>query len=264
MKKLSNDEVKQVELDILSYVDRFCGEHNLKYIINYGTLIGAVRHGGFIPWDDDIDISMPRDDYEMLITKFPKNGRYKILDYRSNNNYYNNFIKIIDTKTTIVDNRNDKTYESGLFIDIFPMDRFNDLKVVDKTYNLESFKLLSFSKHHNIVYGDSIIKDMIRSTCWFFLKPVSPRYFAGRIEKIIEKYKCQNGKYIGLLASKFKEKEVLLFDPFEEIIEMSFEDLRLKAPKEYDKLLRQYYGDYMEFPPVEKQVNPHELDAYYK
>ena len=96
MKKLSNDEVKQVELDILSYVDRFCREHNLKYIINYGTLIGAVRHGGFIPWDDDIDISMPRDDYEMLITKFPQNGRYKILDYRSDNNYYNNFIKIID------------------------------------------------------------------------------------------------------------------------------------------------------------------------
>ena len=264
MKKLSSDEVKQVELDILNYVDCFCRENNLKYIMNYGTLIGAVRHGGFIPWDHDIDISMPRDDYEILISKFPQDGRYRVLDYRSDDNYYNNFIKIIDTKTAIVDNRNDKTYESGLFIDIFPMDRFNDLKAVDKTYNLESFKLLSFSKYHNIVYGDSVVKDIIRSICWVLLRPFSPRFFTRKIEKVIEKYQNSNGRYIGLLASKFKEKEVLLFDPFQEIIELPFEGLTLKAPKEYDKLLRQYYSDYMKLPPAEKQVNPHELDAYYK
>ena len=218
MKKLTDKEVKQIELDILEYVHNFCEENGLKYIMNYGTLIGAVRHKGFIPWDDDIDISMPRADYEKLIASFPKNGRYKILDHRTSKDYFNNFVKVIDTNTKIVDNRNDKTYESGLFIDIFPMDRFDDMKAVDKTYNLESFKLLSFSKHCNIVYGDSVIK----------------------------------------------EKEVLDFDPFKEIIDMPFEGVTLKGPKEYDKLLRQYYGDYMQLPPVEKQVNPHELDAYMK
>lgn len=264
MKKLSSDEVKQIELDILSYVDCFCKENNLKYIMNYGTLLGAVRHKGFIPWDDDIDISMPREDYEKFILKFPKNGRYKVLDYRNDDKYYNNFIKIVDTKTTIVDNRNDKTYESGLFIDVFPMDWFDDLKVVSRTYNLESFKLLSFSKYHNIVYGDSVVKDAIRSMSWLLLKPVSPRWFTKKIEKVIEKYQCPKGKYIGLLASKFKEKDVLSFDPFQEIIELPFEGLKLKAPKEYDKMLKQYYANYMELPPVEKQVNPHELDAYYK
>ena len=144
------------------------------------------------------------------------------------------------------------------------MDRFDDMKAVDKTYNLESFKLLSFSKHCNIVYGDSVIKDMIRSVCWFFLKPVSPTFFAKKIDKASAKYTKDNGKYIGLLASKFKEKEVLDFDPFKEIIDMPFEGVTLKGPKEYDKLLRQYYGDYMQLPPVEKQENPHELDAYMK
>ena len=136
MKKLTDKEVKQIELDILEYVHNFCEENGLKYIMNYGTLIGAVRHKGFIPWDDDIDISMPRADYEKLIASFPKNGRYKILDHRTSKDYFNNFVKVIDTNTKIVDNRNDKTYESGLFIDIFPMDRFDDMKAVDKTYNL--------------------------------------------------------------------------------------------------------------------------------
>ena len=253
MKKLTDKEVKQIELDILEYVHNFCEENGLKYIMNYGTLIGAVRHKGFIPWDDDIDISMPRADYEKLIASFPKNGRYKILDHRTSKDYFNNFVKVIDTNTKIVDNRNDKTYESGLFIDIFPMDRFDDMKAVDKTYNLESFKLLSFSKHCNIVYGDSVIKDMIRSVCWFFLKPVSPTFFAKKIDKASAKYTKDNGKYIGLLASKFKEKEVLDFDPFKEIIDMPFEGVTLKGPKEYDKLLRQYYGDYMQLPPLEKR-----------
>lgn len=105
---------------------------------------------------------------------------------------------------------------------------------------------------------------MIRSVCWFFLKPVSPTFFAKKIDKASAKYTKDNGKYIGLLASKFKEKEVLDFDPFKEIIDMPFEGVTLKGPKEYDKLLRQYYGDYMQLPPVEKQVNPHELDAYMK
>ena len=264
MEKLTEKEIKQVELDILKYVHDFCEENGLKYIMNYGTLLGAVRHKGFIPWDDDIDISMPREDYEILISKFPTGGRYKILNHKTDDKYYNNFIKIIDTKTTIVDNRDDKTYDSGLFIDVFPMDRFDELKVIKKTYDLESFKLLSFSKYKNIVYGDSKIKDGIRSLCWFVLKPVSPKFFAKRIDRVVEKYQCKNGKYIGLLASKFKEKEVLLFDPFKDIIDMPFEGEKLKGPAQYDKLLRQYYGEYMTLPPIEKQINPHGLDAFYK
>ena len=252
------------ELSVFKDFIKICEENNLQYFLFAGCAIGVERHQGFIPWDDDIDISMPRADYEKLIASFPKNGRYKILDHRTSKDYFNNFVKVIDTNTKIVDNRNDKTYESGLFIDIFPMDRFDDMKAVDKTYNLESFKLLSFSKHCNIVYGDSVIKDMIRSVCWFFLKPVSPTFFAKKIDKASAKYTKDNGKYIGLLASKFKEKEVLDFDPFKEIIDMPFEGVTLKGPKEYDKLLRQYYGDYMQLPPVEKQVNPHELDAYMK
>ena len=187
IKYLSMDEIKSVELEILKYVHEFCEKNDIKYFINYGTLIGAVRHKGFIPWDDDIDICMFRKDYEKFIELFSKDeGKYKILSLESSDKYYNNFIKVIDSKTKIEDERNYKTYDSGIFIDIFPMDFFDDLSLVEKTYKLESFKLLSFSKKENIQYGDSKLKDFIRLFFWVMLKPVSPN-----IKTCISKIFCK-------------------------------------------------------------------------
>ena len=176
--------------------------------------------------------------------------------------YYNNFIKVIDSTTKIVDTRNTKTYDSGIFIDIFPMDSFNDTKVIDVCYKLESFKLLSFSKYKNIVYGDSKLKDLIRTFFWFILRPISPRYFASQIEKQIQKYRVKEGKYIAFIPSKFKEKEVYDKEIFEDLVEVPFEHLTLPAPKQYDAILKQYYGDYMTLPPKEKQFYSHEFEAY--
>ena len=263
MRKLSIEEAKKIELDILYFIDSFCKEHGINYCINYGTLIGAIRHKGFIPWDDDIDLSMTRENYEKFIQLFSeKQSRYKLLSLETDDQYFNNFIKIVDPTTKIIDTRNTKTYDSGVFIDIFPMDTFNDTKVVDICYKLESFKLLSFSKHKNIVYGDSKLKDLIRTLFWLLLRPVSPRFFANQIEKQIQKYRVKDGKYIAFIPSKFKEKEVFTKETFEDLIEVPFEHQTLSAPKQYDALLKQYYGDYMTLPPKEKQFYSHEFEAY--
>lgn len=263
MKKISIEEAKKIQLEILTYINSFCKKNNIKYFINYGTLLGAVRHEGFIPWDDDIDISMPRKDYIKFIELFKhNNSKYKLLSLETNEKYYNNFIKIFDSSTKIIDNRNYKTYESGIFIDIFPMDTFNNIQVINKCYNLESFKLLSFSKRKNINYQDSKIKDFIRNIFWLLLKPVSPRFFAKKIEKSIKQYYSHNGQYIAFIPSKLKEKEVFKADLFKDFIELPFENLLLPAPKEYHKILIQYYGDYLKLPPKEQQFNVHEYTAY--
>ena len=263
MRKLSIEEAKKIELDILDFIDSFCKEHGINYCINYGTLIGAIRHKGFIPWDDDIDLSMTRENCERVIQLFSeKQSRYQMLSLETDDQYFNNFIKIVDPTTKIIDTRNTKTYDSGVFIDIFPMDTFNDTKVVDICYKLESFKLLSFSKHKNIVYGDSKLKDLIRTLFWLLLRPVSPRFFANQIEKQIQKYRVKDGKYIAFIPSKFKEKEVFAKEVFEDLIEVPFEHLMLSAPKQYDAILKQYYGDYMTLPPKEKQFYSHEFEAY--
>lgn len=263
MRKLSIEEAKKIELDILDFIDSFCKENGINYCINYGTLIGAIRHKGFIPWDDDIDLSMTRENYERFIQLFSeKQSRYQILSLETDNQYFNNFIKIVDPTTKIIDTRNTKTYDSGIFIDIFPMDTFNDTKVVDICYKLESFKLLSFSKHKNIVYGDSKLKDLIRTLFWIFLRPVSPRFFANQIEKQIQKYRVEDGKYIAFIPSKAKEKEIFPRDMFDELIETPFEHLVLPAPKRFDVVLKQFYDDYMTVPPKEKQIYIHEFEAY--
>lgn len=263
MRKLSIEEAKKIELDILDFIDSFCKEHGINYCINYGTLIGAIRHKGFIPWDDDIDLSMTRKNYEKFIQLFSeKQSRYQILSLEMDDQYFNNFIKIVDPTTKIIDTRNTKTYDSGVFIDIFPMDTFNDTKVVDICYKLESFKLLSFSKHKNIVYGDSKLKDLIRTLFWLLLRPVSPRFFANQIEKQIQRYRVEDGKYIAFIPSKLKEKEIFPRDMFDELIEIPFEHLVLPAPKRFDVVLKQFYDDYMTVPPKEKQIYIHEFEAY--
>lgn len=263
MRKLNIEEAKKLELDILDFIDSFCKEHGINYCINYGTLIGAIRHKGFIPWDDDIDLSMTRENYEKFIQLFSeKQSRYKLLSLETDDQYFNNFIKIVDPTTKIIDTRNTKTYDSGIFIDIFPMDTFNDTKVVDICYKLESFKLLSFSKHKNIVYGDSKLKDLIRTLFWLLLRPVSPRFFANQIEKQIQRYRVKNGKYIAFIPSKAKEKEIFPRDMFDELIKTPFEHLVLPAPKHFDTVLKQFYDDYMTVPPKEKQIYIHEFEAY--
>ena len=149
-----------------------------------------------------------------------------------------------------------------MFIDIFPMDTFNDKKIIKLFYRLDSLKLLASSKRKNIIYQDSQIKDLIRQIIWFILLPIPPKVFAIFMEKLTRKYYNPNGEFIAFLSSKLGEKEVFERKIFEEIITLDFEHLRLPAPQNYDFILTQYYGDYMQFPPEEERGFGHEFDVY--
>ena len=118
-------------MNILKFIDRVCKENDISYFVNYGTLLGAIRHKGFIPWDDDIDICLYREDYNRFlnVVKELKDERYKVLDYDSSDWYFQNFAVIVDDWTIVEDNIKVKPHDTSVFVDVFPVDRVNDLKV---------------------------------------------------------------------------------------------------------------------------------------
>lgn len=124
MKEINTVELKRIELDILKYIKTQCEKYNLRYYLAYGTLLGAVRHKGFIPWDDDIDIHMPREDYDKLIELEYNNpdSKYKLLSPKYNKDYYYSFAKMVDNETILEETGLKQIKELGVYVDIFPLD----------------------------------------------------------------------------------------------------------------------------------------------
>ena len=126
--KLSLKEIQKIELDILLYLDKVCRENDIKYYLSSGTLLGAIKYQGFIPWDEDIDVIFLREDYNKLIKCFEnETGRYKLLSIYNSKDYYYPFAKLVDTKTTLIENSK-PINDMGVYIDIVPMDGYLDDK----------------------------------------------------------------------------------------------------------------------------------------
>ena len=127
MKKIEDiQELRQIQMGILDEVHQFCEQHGLRYFLSSGTLIGAVRHRGYIPWDDDIDIYMPRQDYEQfLLTYTDAKGIYRAINPATEPHYYYTFAKVVDQRTRMVE-KETEGYEIGVYLDIFPVDYVTD------------------------------------------------------------------------------------------------------------------------------------------
>ncbi|ERK56237.1 LICD family protein [Gemella bergeri ATCC 700627] len=268
MNYLSKEEVRTHQLAILDFIDDVCKKNNIKYFLSYGTLLGAIRHKGFIPWDDDIDISLYRADYERLIEAVDneQHPRYKVLDYNHSDWYFHNFAAIIDTSTIIEDNVKYKRHDTSIFIDIFPIDTFNDLSIVDKSYKYVALRQLCYIKKERATYNDNKMKDIARIICWYILRLFNPRFFYKKIDKLIKKSATKNGKFEGGIGiGKDGMKEIFPAGTLSDIIYTEFEDRQLPIPKNYDVFLSQLYGDYMTPPSLEMQEwYSHNIKAYKK
>lgn len=265
---LSKDELKDCQMNILKFIDRVCKENDIPYFVSYGTLLGAIRHKGFIPWDDDIDICIYREDYNRFlnVVKEMKDERYQVLDYDSSDWYFQNFAVILDTDTVIEDHIKVKRHDTSVFVDVFPVERFDDIKVIDKAHLFATLRMISYIQLQYVQYGDSKLKDFCRKIMWYLLRPVNPRFFGKRIEKLINKYRNPSGQYEGLIGcGKDGRKEVFPAGMYKELIEVPFEDMMVPIPKNYDEFLTQFYGDYMQIPSQEEiDYKSHGIKAYWK
>lgn len=259
-KRISPEEVKTMNLDILSEVADFCEKNGLRYWLYYGTLIGAIRHNGYIPWDDDIDIVMPRPDYEKFLKSFNQisGSNYKVIEDRITPSYHYTFAKVHNPKTIIETEFSDEL-SFGVFIDIFPFDGVKDEKQIRKARILK--KLLS-AKCFKWWSKRSLASNLgiyFFKTLLFFV-PV--KYLLDKIRENATQCAFSDSDIVDYIAEGTKTsipKNCLGDDVTYHV----FENRKYRIPTDYDTCLRNNYGEYMKLPPVEEQVG-HPQIAYWK
>ena len=265
MKEITLDELKSIEIDILKYIHDFCKQNGIQYFLMSGTLLGAVRHKGFIPWDDDIDISMKREEYEKFVKIFNNtNSRYKVITCYNNENYYLPFAKVVDNNTLLIENLDKKT-NMGVFVDVFPLDTYRAQDIETGTFYKRQLGLIkALTMKTSKLYKYPKTKQPIV----FFMKVLtaflSPNWFARRIDRIAQDKSDKNGELLGCAVTLvYGKKELMDKDIFNDAVEMEFEGHYFCAPQGYKNLLENLYGDYMKLPPLEKRVTHHDFKAYH-
>ena len=264
-KYLSKEECRTIEIKILDAISDLCKKNNLKYYMCGGTLLGAVRHKGFIPWDDDIDIMLLRPDYEKLINILKNQKEYSWLSVLDNKtkDYYYTFAKAVDN-TTIAKQDDNKT-EHGLWVDIFPYDNLPNNENKRKRFIMKGYFYRSIIMSFTTDFTSKDIKKKgIKHILKFYSLFINKEKFVKKYIKFSKKYSnVKDSNYVGCLFSPYKLKECFEKKWFDNQIEYIFENKKYSGPKEYDKYLSQLYGDYMKLPPLEKRRD-HKMNAWKK
>jgi len=263
MKEMTFEESRKLELDILLAVADFCDKNCITYFLAYGTLIGAVRHKGFIPWDDDIDIQMPREDYDRFIKTFEHEYLKAIAPGTPMSKH--SYVKVIDTRTVKIEAH--KKYPAGYLgvdIDIFPID---GAPADEGEYNLWYDKLQDV--YTPFMYSvQSITKGYFTHNVKLALMKFSlkkPEYYLEEAKKLHEKYPYRQCEYAAAVESNFNGRGNRVPKRcYVGSIDLEFEGHMLRAPIGYRTVLTNLYGDYMKLPPKEQQVIHHTNKAYWK
>ena len=268
MKEIHLEELKLIQLDILQAMHDFCIENNIKYSLGCGTMLGAVRHKGYIPWDDDIDFYVMREDYERLIKIFPKvyKNDYELICLERDEDWGRSYAKAFNNKTILFEDTTEKK-RIGIGIDVYAIDYVPDDEDEWLKYNKRRLQYQSiFALKSMIVNKErSFMKNAIVVLSHIVLLPFSLRRLATFINKYAQKnngkchtYACECVQGVITGKKRFKAAD------FDEVIDCSFEDRTFKIMKGYDDYLTNAYGDYMTPPPPEKRVSSHETKACWK
>lgn len=266
MIELNLEEIKERQLDILSLIDTFCKENNIKYSLGYGTLLGAVRHKGYIPWDDDIDIFLYRTEYDKLMRLFPKvyDGNISIVSIERNPKWDRTYAKAYDIET-VYKEKVTTTVPLGVNIDIFPIDDVPDNESDYAKYDL--YRKKNYRRYQISCYpfrsGRSVFKNIYLAFLKCAANIVGRHRIALRYNRIVQEnnnkgysWCCENS--LGIFCKRFPKSV------FDDYIDLPFEDKTFRSIKDYDCVLTALYGNYMQLPPVEKRITHHNYRVFLK
>ncbi len=265
-KYLSLEEYHAVLFDMLKQVDSICHAERLRYFLSGGTLLGAIRHKGFIPWDDDIDLMMPRPDYEIFLKRAEKRlpKRYILAFPDRTKDYSQPWIRIFDTRVAVDDSGMQRTLTRSLFVDIFPIDGLPSNRTLSNLCfkRVRAWDILLKCARRKALYPDERLKWLKKPMMALTRVRPLPKY-AVSLNKSARRCSFERAHYAGVLATThYGSRERMPVEVFRGSVQVPFEGGFFPAPIGYDTYLSRLYGDYMQLPPEEKRVSQHNLHAY--
>lgn len=266
MKELTLDELKIIEFDILKHFDAFCKEHNIRYYLAYGTLLGAIRYKKFIPWDDDVDVLVPREDYERLLKIYEDNAQYKLYAFEKDGKFHCPYAKLCDLSTRkVMPKYRNSDVIPGVEIDIFPLDCWNsDYEKAQKEAQSISRDILLLEASQ---LTESPIKKGMKAVLWklvsVYARIRTDKHFNKKIVKKSKTNKQDNPSFVGSKSwCIYGKRGIIPAEAFADVTYVEFEGEMFPAPVGYDTYLTCLYGDYLPEPPVEKRKSNHHFKAY--
>lgn len=262
-KLLTLEENKAILVEILDVIDTFCRCNDIKYTLTGGTLLGAIRHKGFIPWDDDLDLSMPRPDYDRFRQTFRAEG-FSLADLSLREDCVESFVKVCKEGTIQVDKIFGRELW-GVNVDVFPLDGapcegFTDYYLAIDSLRQKAFQICPYYKSVKKGRFALMLKYILKRLRYFY-----PGSFFSLKKKVVDNQKAIPFESASIVGPYYWVEKTRAFLPksiYEEMATVTFEGKQYLSVKNYDTLLRALFYDYMQLPPVEKRVSHHAYDSY--
>ena len=262
-RQLNEEEIKEVELGVMDYIHNLCQKENINYSLAYGTLLGAVRHKGYIPWDDDVDISLKRDEYDKLYQAVLRDNDpiYKVASWENDACYPYPFYRVYDARTVYENNYIENDIDLGICVDVFPFDYYADVN--KEMVKLDTYRRLSVYTLYGIHSKNAGLKNIIRYLLVLVFRLTRVKTWNKKMN-ILSMQTNDNDSIDYLMENKrtsTKFEKTLL----DKVMDSPFEDRTYKIPEASHQILSAIYGDdFMEIPPVEKRVKHDDFVAYIK
>lgn len=269
------EEMHQLQLLMLDNFHEFCMRNGLRYSLGGGTLLGAVRHKGFIPWDNDADIMMPRPDYDRFVKEYEGYCKYYKIQHQNNTKRYHLlFAKIYDCRTTLVQ----PGLVNGVFIDVFAIDGLPDWNEIPKFYNrfcklkyslrfyYFPWRIISFKDANLATYTKRFISNC-KEICfkllhfYRFVVPIKKR--VREIDEMLHLYNFDTSNVAGCITGAYGKKEIMDAYVFKHYVEIDFAGRKYQAIAAHDAYLTQHYGDYMQLPIEEKRFGHQNFECWW-
>lgn len=265
-KELTLAEMQEIEWKMLKYLHDICVANHLTYYLYGGTLLGAIRHQGFIPWDDDLDIILPRKDYDQLLKILAHKTEYTLLSYEYVEDYYYPIAKLVDPSTRLKEFGMKECSKMGVWVDLFPLDNTSNHPRVRWLHMATVRKLVNFNRY--LAAGEDTIQKQLNSTRKKFNYWLAKRFKSHALIKLIHKlsshYKDKKTNYKADIIWGHRMDIVLEAKWFGEPVAVKFGDGYFNAPTDAHAFLTRVYGDYMKLPPENKRHSEHMYSCWRK